>query len=70
MQCVISPVLGFKMAQRKRHLVLVRGGASEMGPISRMGLWRRFPQVSKRQQYLMITTKALLVASIAYYLLA
>jgi hypothetical protein len=55
---------------RKTHLVLVRGGASELGPVSRMGLWRRFPQQSPRKLALYLGAKALLVSAMLYYWLA
>ncbi len=55
---------------RKTNLVLIRGGASELGPVSRMGLWRRFPQQSSRKMMVYLGAKALLVSAMLYYWLA
>jgi hypothetical protein len=55
---------------QKRHLVLVRGGAQELGPVSRMGLWRKFPQQSKGKLAFYLGAKTLLVSAMLYYWLA
>lgn len=55
---------------RKPHLILVRGGESQLGPISRMGLWNRFPKYSAWQMGLYLGAKILLAGSILFYLLA
>ncbi len=52
---------------RKNHLTLIQGGASALGPVSRMGLWDRVPQVSKRHVYLWVAAKVVLIASLVYY---
>lgn len=58
------------METRKPNLILVHGGASAMGPISRLGLWNRFPTYTKTQVAWMLFAKALLVTSLIFYLLA
>jgi hypothetical protein len=55
---------------KKNHLVLIRGGAQAMGPISRLRLWNRFPSPSKGQLYLMLSAKVLLAATVIYFLYA
>ncbi len=57
------------METRKPNLILVHGGNSALGPISRLGLWNRFPTYTKGQIIWMLFAKALLVSSLFFYLL-
>ncbi len=59
----------------KPRLVLIPGGLSEeadaaiAGPITRMGLWHRFPQPSKAQMVLILVAKVLLLTGALVYFL-
>ena len=66
MRCVIRPAMREKNG---KHLVLVRGGDSALGPISRMDLWGRVPTYTPLQVGIMVGAKVLLMGAILYYLL-
>jgi hypothetical protein len=55
----------------KPYLVLIPGGLRDgevaEGPITRMGLWHRFPQPSKAQLALILVGKLLLLSVAALY---
>lgn len=53
----------------KPRLILIPGGLGEetpVGPITRLGLWHRFPQPSKVQIALILAAKVLLLLCAAY----
>ncbi|MBY0372144.1 hypothetical protein K2X33_15790 [bacterium] len=56
------------MSKNRPNLVLIRGGAESLGPVSRMGLWARFPQTSTGTRVWLIAGKVLLLGSLVYYL--
>jgi len=50
----------------KPRLIVIPGGRSEespVGPITRLGLWHRFPQPSKAQVTMILAAKLLLLAA-------
>lgn len=55
------------MTKERPKLVLIRGGAEALGPVSRMGLWDRFPDKRRAPQYWMLLTKLLLLSSLIYF---
>jgi len=55
------------MQKNRPNLVLIRGGAEALGPVSRMGLWDRFPQTQRAPRAWFIAAKAILLGSLLYY---
>lgn len=55
---------------QKRKLVLIRGGLGMEGPITRMGLWERFPQTPPTTIAVLVGSKLLVLGALAYWLYA
>lgn len=52
----------------KKHLTLIQGGESAMGPVERLGWRDHAPVLSSRQIAFLIAGKAILLASVLYFL--
>ncbi len=51
---------------KKNHLYMVKPENVILGPITRMGLWYRFPKANLQRLYLQIGAKMALLATVIY----
>ncbi len=51
---------------KQNHLYIVNKENAPVGPISRLGLWYRFPKVNQTRLYLQIGMKIALLATVIY----